>query len=86
MVLSLSCSIQSVICTSGGDCTTPSCGDSNANTAAGEACDIIFTAPWINSYANNVANGVLAPLDELLPSRRRHHLGLCSRGLEHGLG
>ena len=35
--------------------------------AAGEACDIIFTAPWTNSYANNVANGVLAPLDELLP-------------------
>lgn len=34
--------------------------------AAGEACDIIFTAPWINSYANNVANGVLAPLDDLL--------------------
>lgn len=35
--------------------------------ASGEACDIIFTAPWINSYANNVANGVLYPLDELLP-------------------
>lgn len=34
--------------------------------AAGEACDIIFTAPWINSYANNVANGVLLPLDDLL--------------------
>ena len=35
--------------------------------ASGEQCDIIFTAPWINSYANNVANGVLEPLDELLP-------------------
>ena len=35
--------------------------------AAGEECDIIFTAPWTNSYANNVANGALAPLDELLP-------------------
>ena len=34
--------------------------------SAGEECDIIFTAPWINSYANNVANGVLAPLDDLL--------------------
>ena len=36
--------------------------------AAGEECDIIFTAPWINSYANNVAIGVLYPLDDLLPS------------------
>jgi len=35
--------------------------------AAGEKCDIIFTAPWINSYTNNVANGVLLPLDDLLP-------------------
>ena len=34
--------------------------------SAGEECDVIFTAPWINSYANNVANGVLAPLDDLL--------------------
>jgi putative aldouronate transport system substrate-binding protein len=34
--------------------------------AAGEECDIIFTAPWINSYANNVSNGVLAPMDDLL--------------------
>ncbi len=34
--------------------------------AAGEACDIIFTAPWINSYTNNVANDVLLPLDDLL--------------------
>ncbi|MEZ4860926.1 MAG: ABC transporter substrate-binding protein [Caldilineaceae bacterium] len=34
--------------------------------AAGEPCDIIFTAPWINSYTNNVANDVLLPLDDLL--------------------
>lgn len=34
--------------------------------ASGEACDIIFTAPWTNSYTNNVANGVLLPLDDLL--------------------
>ena len=34
--------------------------------AAGEPCDIIFTAPWINSYTNNVANGSLLPLDDLL--------------------
>ncbi|MBX3015121.1 MAG: ABC transporter substrate-binding protein [Caldilineaceae bacterium] len=34
--------------------------------AAGEACDIIFTAPWTNSYTNNVANDVLLPLDDLL--------------------
>ena len=34
--------------------------------AAGEECDIIFTAPWINNYANNVSNGNLMPLDGLL--------------------
>jgi putative aldouronate transport system substrate-binding protein len=34
--------------------------------AAGEACDIIFTAPWTNSYTNNVANGALLELDDLL--------------------
>ena len=34
--------------------------------AAGEECDIIFTAPWTNSYTNNVANGVLLELDDLL--------------------
>ncbi|MDQ3247809.1 MAG: ABC transporter substrate-binding protein [Chloroflexota bacterium] len=34
--------------------------------AAGEACDVIFTAPWINSYTSNVANGVLLELDDLL--------------------
>ena len=37
--------------------------------AAGEECDVMFTAPWTNSYSNNVANGVLHPLDELLPTR-----------------
>jgi putative aldouronate transport system substrate-binding protein len=35
--------------------------------AAGEECDIVFTAPWINSYVQNVANGNLYPLDDLLP-------------------
>ncbi|MBX2999127.1 MAG: ABC transporter substrate-binding protein [Caldilineaceae bacterium] len=35
--------------------------------ASGEECDIIFTAPWTNSYLTNVANGVLYPLDDLLP-------------------
>lgn len=35
--------------------------------ASGEECDIIFTAPWTNSYTTNVANGVLHPLDDLLP-------------------
>lgn len=34
--------------------------------AAGEPCDLIFTAPWINSYTNNVANGSLLALDDLL--------------------
>lgn len=34
--------------------------------AAGEPCDVIFTAPWINSYTNNVANGSLLALDDLL--------------------
>jgi putative aldouronate transport system substrate-binding protein len=34
--------------------------------AAGEECDIIFTAPWINSHTNNVANGALLELDDLL--------------------
>lgn len=41
--------------------------------AAGEPCDIIFTAPWINSYTNNVANGALLPLDDLL---KEHAPGL----------
>jgi len=34
--------------------------------SAGEPCDIIFTAPWINSYTNNVANGSLLALDDLI--------------------
>ena len=35
--------------------------------AAGEECDIVFTAPWINNYSLNVINGALYPLDDLLP-------------------
>ena len=34
--------------------------------AAGEECDIVFTAPWINNYLLNIANGNLIPLDDLL--------------------
>lgn len=34
--------------------------------AAGEECDIVFTAPWINNYIQNIANGNLLPLDNLL--------------------
>jgi putative aldouronate transport system substrate-binding protein len=34
--------------------------------AAGEPCDIIFTAPWTNSYTNNVANGSLLEIEDLL--------------------
>lgn len=34
--------------------------------AAGEECDIVFTAPWINNYLINIANGNLLPLDDLL--------------------
>jgi hypothetical protein len=34
--------------------------------AAGEECDIVFTAPWINNYLLNIANGNLLPLDDLL--------------------
>lgn len=33
----------------------------------GEAFDLVFTAPWINNYYQNVANGNLLPLDDLLP-------------------
>ncbi len=33
--------------------------------AAGEECDIVFTAPWINNYIQNIANGNLTPLDDL---------------------
>jgi putative aldouronate transport system substrate-binding protein len=34
--------------------------------AANEECDIVFTAPWINNYIQNIANGNLIPLDDLL--------------------
>jgi putative aldouronate transport system substrate-binding protein len=33
--------------------------------AAGEECDIVFTAPWINNYIQNIANGNLIALDDL---------------------
>ena len=33
---------------------------------AGEECDIVFTAPWINNYLLNIAAGNLLPLDDLL--------------------
>jgi putative aldouronate transport system substrate-binding protein len=36
--------------------------------AAGEECDIVFTAPWTNNYIQNIANGNLIPLDDLLPN------------------
>jgi putative aldouronate transport system substrate-binding protein len=35
--------------------------------AAGEPCDVVFVAPWINNYYINVINGALYPLDDLLP-------------------
>jgi len=35
--------------------------------AAGEPCDIVYTAPWINNYYLNVINGALYPLDDILP-------------------
>jgi len=35
--------------------------------AAGEECDIVFVAPWINNFIQNVANGNIIPLDDLLP-------------------
>jgi len=38
----------------------------NLASAAGEKVDLEFTAPWINNYAQNVANGNLVALDELL--------------------
>ena len=37
--------------------------------AAGEQVDIAFTCPWTNSYVQNVANGNLHPLDDLLPAK-----------------
>lgn len=41
--------------------------------AAGEECDIVFTAPWINNYLLNIANGNFIPLDDLL---QQHAPGL----------
>jgi len=35
--------------------------------AAGEACDLQFTAPWINNFYSNVSNEYLLPLTDLLP-------------------
>lgn len=35
--------------------------------AAGEECDIVFVAPWIHNYIQNVVNGNIIPLDDLLP-------------------
>ncbi|RKP54403.1 DUF3502 domain-containing protein [Cohnella endophytica] len=34
--------------------------------ASGEVYDLAFTSAWTNNYYQNVANGALAPLDELL--------------------
>jgi putative aldouronate transport system substrate-binding protein len=34
--------------------------------AAGEKCDIMFTAPWINNFGRNISQGSLLPLDDLL--------------------
>ncbi|MBI4928754.1 MAG: ABC transporter substrate-binding protein [Anaerolineae bacterium] len=39
----------------------------NLMVAAGETCDVLFVAPWMNpSYAQLVANGALYPLNDLL--------------------
>jgi putative aldouronate transport system substrate-binding protein len=35
-------------------------------SSAGEQIDLEFTAPWINNYAQNIANGNLVVLDDLL--------------------
>jgi putative aldouronate transport system substrate-binding protein len=39
----------------------------NLMNAGGEAYDLVFTAPWRNNYYQNVNNGSLIPLDDLLP-------------------
>ena len=39
----------------------------NLMFSGGEACDIVFTAPWINNYFQLVNNESLKGLDELLP-------------------
>lgn len=38
----------------------------NVMSAAGENYDLVFTAPWMNNYYQNVAKGALTPMDELL--------------------
>jgi putative aldouronate transport system substrate-binding protein len=38
----------------------------NLAFAAGQRCDIVFTAPWINNYGRNVVQGNLLPIDDLL--------------------
>lgn len=39
----------------------------NLMVAAGETCDVLFVAPWMNpSYSQLVTNGALAALDDLL--------------------
>ncbi len=39
----------------------------NLMFSGGEACDLVFTAPWINNYFQLVNNESLLGLDELLP-------------------
>lgn len=36
--------------------------------AAGQSCDVVFTAPWTNNFYQLVANGDLIPLTRLLPT------------------
>ncbi len=43
----------------------------NLTFGAGEKCDIVFTAPWINNFYRNVAQGNLLPLDDLLQKSPR---------------
>ena len=39
----------------------------NLMVSSGEACDLLFVAPWLNpTYAQLVSNGALAPLNDLL--------------------
>lgn len=40
----------------------------NLINAAGEPYDLVYTASWINNYINNVQNGNLVALDDLLPA------------------
>jgi putative aldouronate transport system substrate-binding protein len=41
----------------------------NLMFSSGEACDVVFTAPWINNYFQAVNNEALLPLDDLLQSQ-----------------